>query len=63
MSAKNRSEQESNLKEAVIPEEQWQIWSVHPVYQTGNGFGERQGIWDELQQVPDPFWCKWLVQE
>lgn len=53
MSAKSRSEQESYLKEAVVLEEQWQIWSVHPVYQTGNDFGEMQGIWDELQQVPD----------
>lgn len=52
MSAKNRSEQENNLKEAVIAEEQWQSWSVHPVSQTGNDFGEMQGIWDELQQVP-----------
>lgn len=43
MSAKNRSEQESNVKEAVIPGEQWQIWSVHPVYQTGNDCGEMQG--------------------
>lgn len=49
MSAKSRSEQESYLKEAVVLEEQWQIWSVHP----GNDFGEMQGIWDELQQVPD----------
>lgn len=52
MSAKSRSELESYLKEAVL-EEQWQIWSVHPVHQTGNDFGEMQGIWDELQQVPD----------
>lgn len=52
MLAKNRSEQGSNLREAVIPEEQWQIWSVHPVYQTGTDFGEMQGFWDELQQVP-----------
>lgn len=53
MSAKSRSEQESYLKEAVVLEEQWQIWSVHPVYQAGDDFGEMQGIWDELQQVPD----------
>lgn len=53
MSAKYRSEQKGNLKEAVIPEEQWQIWSVHPVYQSENDFGGMQGVWDELQQVPD----------